>query len=460
MVSPHFSLEGEFCIVRVQLDRDRIVLIGLSLLGRENIIFPNFSCKTRRQIDSKFPGCYVVFIVVLLSCERACRTKLRIKQSLSLKTKLTMTMSDEFESSRLVSPSDKSMTLGHSAADSPSTPSLAKLYDINKLCTFISRLLEYEPLKSSADTSIVATPMAAVIQKGKGNCLDLSCLIASLLVAYGYDACVVSGTAPEWIRIKDTSHMSAELVDNEVIIKDETYTQKSLDIPSSPGLHYWVHVKPGKRKDLDGSYFVECSSGVLYPVKGDNCTSPYITIQTKLNNNKQTHLAGNTSIETLSKKAFNSVYIPNGRRTLNVDKATIQLFSGEAVDPKERVVTRMIEYSDHDKLIVEKVTEIFSDCRRDGLTRRIRCPLKMSYKETFSTKNSICERYEVEGELICVKWHRKARMDGLIERVEDKIESTITEIFLDRNDCLEKRVIKFSPGHSMDLSFTEIEEIM
>ncbi len=369
-------------------------------------------------------------------------------------------MSNELESSRFLSLSDKSMTLSHPAADSPLTLSLAKLYDINKLCTFISRLVEYEPLKSSADTSIAATPMAAVIKKGKGNCLDLSCLIASLLIAYGYDACVVSGTAPEWIRIKDTSHMSAELVDNEVIIKDESYTQKSLDNPTSPGLHYWVHVKPGKRTDLDGSYFVESSSGVLYPVKEVDCTSPYISIQSKLNNNEQTHLSGNTSIETLPKEAFNSLYIPNGRLTLNVDKATIQLFSGEAVDPKERVVTRMIEYRDHDELIVEKVTEIFSDCRRDGLIRRIRSPLQMSCKETFSTKNSICERHEVEGELICVKWHRKARMDGLIERVEDKIESTITENFLDRNDCLEKRVIKFPPGHSLDLSFTEIEEIM
>ncbi len=328
--------------------------------------------------------------------------------------------------------------------------SLAKLYDINQLCTFISRLVEYEPLKSSADTSIVATPMAAMIQKGKGNCLDLSCLIASLLIAYGYDACVVSGTAPEWIRIKDTSHMCAELVDNEVIIKDDDYTPKSLNNPTSPGLHYWVHVKPGKRTDLDGSYFVESSSGVLYPVKEAGCASPYISIQSKWNSNEQTHLA------TLPKEAFNSLYIPNGRRTLNVDKATIQLFSGEAVDPKERVVTRMIEYTDHDKLIVEKVTEIFSDCRRDGLIKRIRSPLQMSCKETFSTENSICERYEVEGELTCVKWHRKARMDGLIERVEDKIESTITEIFLDRNDRLEKRVIKFPPGNSMDISFTEI----
>lgn len=354
-----------------------------------------------------------------------------------------MTLGDEFESSRLVH---------------PTRPPLAKLYEINKLCLFISRLVEYEPLKSSSDTGVVPTPLAAVIQRGKGNCLDLSCLIASLLIAYGYEACVVSGTAPEWIRIKDTSHMSAELVDREVIIKDENYTQKS---QSSPGLHYWVHVKPGKRKDLDldGScYFVESSSGVLYPVKKDDCVSPYISIQSKLSNNEHTHLAGNITIETLSKEAFNSLYLPNGRRTLNVDKATIQLFSGEAVDPTERVVTRMIEYTDQDKLIAEKVTEIFSDCRRDGLISRIRFPLEMSFKETFSTKNSICERYEVEGVLICAKWHRKARMDGLIERVEDKIESTITENFLDRKDCLEKRVIKFLPGHSMELS--GIEEIM
>mmetsp|Transcript_20499 Transcript_20499/g.32113 ORF Transcript_20499/g.32113 Transcript_20499/m.32113 type:complete len:440 (+) Transcript_20499:109-1428(+) len=352
-------------------------------------------------------------------------------------------MSDELESSRL-------------AVSHPTRPQLAKLYDIHKLCTFISRLVEYEPLKCSVDTSIVATPMTAVIQRGKGNCLDLSCLIATLLVAYGYDACVVSGTAPEWIRIKDTSHMSAELVDNDVIIKDNNYTKKRCR--SSPALHYWVHVKPGKRKELDGSYFVETSSGVLYPVKEDGCTSPYISIQSKLDVNEQSLIPGNVTNETLPEEAFKSLYIPNGRRTLNVDKATIQLFSGEAIDPKERVVTRMIEYTDHDKLIVEKVTEIFSDCRKNGLITRIRCPLKMSYKETFSTKNSICERYEVEGELICVKWHRKARMDGLVERVEDNIESTITENFLDRNDCLEKRVIKFAPGNCMDHSC--IEEII
>lgn len=352
---------------------------------------------------------------------------------------------------------------------------LASLYDITKLCAFISRLTEYEPLKDSSG-SIVATPMATVMQTGVSNCIDLSCLLASLLIDFGYDAFVVFGTAPEWIRIKDTSHLTAELVDNQVVIKDESYVQKKCTGPS--GMHCWVLVKPGKRGDLDGTYFIESSSGMLYPV-GEHCPSPYINIQSKWND-KNCWVNGSTGnlVDSdwkkvlprdimpaplpkdpiISKETFLRRYLPHGRRTLNADKVTIQLFSGDAVDLQQRVVTRMIEYSDSDKVIVKKVTEIFlADDRKDGLICRTRNPLEMTYQETFSTKNSVCERKVVDGELNSVKWHRKARIDGLVERVEDKKESTITENFLDRTDGLEKRVIKFTPGDWMDLA--SIEEI-
>lgn len=252
----------------------------------------------------------------------------------------------------------------------------------------------------------------------------------------------------------------------------------SCDLACASLYDIWVVVKPG---NLERSYFVESSSGVLYPVREDNCRSPHISIQSKWDNNSCCWVKAGGEVGStdpfvhsdgqkllprditawnknpvISKETFVCRYLPNGSRTLNVDKATMQLFSGEAVDPKQRVVTRMIEYTDNDKLIVEKVTEIFSDDRTDGLISRIRAPLEMSYLETFSTKNSIRERKVVDGEFICVKWHRKARMDGMIERVEDTKESTITENFLDRKDYLEKRVIKFTPGGSMHLASIEV----
>lgn len=352
---------------------------------------------------------------------------------------------------------------------------LASLYDITKLCAFISRLIEYEPLQFSG--TVVATPMATVLQKGIGNCLDISCLLASLLINFGYDAFVVFGTAPEWIRLKDTSHLTAEIVDNEVVIKDESYAHKVCTGPS--GMHFWVLVKPGNRGDLDRSYFVESSSGVLYPV-GEHCPSPYINIQSKWNhkncwvNGSNEFLVDSDWREVLpkdimplplpkapfiSKETFLRRYLPSGRRTLNLYKVKLELFSGEGVDLQQRVVTRMITYLDSDKVIVKKVTEIFAaDDRKDGLICSVRTPLEMSFQETFSTKNSICERKVVDGgEFNSVKWHRKARIDGLVQRVEDKKESTITENFLDRMDCLEKRVIKFTPGDGMDLA--SIEEI-
>merc|ERR1712194_887515 len=81
-----------------------------------------------------------------------------------------------------------------------------ELYDLQKCSLFVARYCEYEPLEASSLKTTVVSP-ARTLDWAMGDCFDCAFLLASLLIGAGYDAFVVLGTAPEWVRLKDQRHM-------------------------------------------------------------------------------------------------------------------------------------------------------------------------------------------------------------------------------------------------------------
>ncbi|KAL7534727.1 hypothetical protein ACHAXR_007181 [Thalassiosira sp. AJA248-18] len=362
----------------------------------------------------------------------------------------------------------------------PTILPFAELNDAKSCARFIAHYVVYEPLleDTSAHEIVVVSP-AQTMEWAIGDCFDCSFLLVSLLIGAGYDAFVVLGTAPEWIRLKDQSHMQCALTQQDdddistpwsakLSITDESYAQKG---SRNSGVHCWVLVKTGGKRDLvDGRHmFVDPSTGVFYPV-GD---SPYPTVLSIWNDRNCWVNIGNDSIRDdeefdlncvndnrwmpvipaahstpfswvsaldLPKERFDLRYHPDGKRNIKLNKAKVELF-GEDIDP-QGVVSRVIKYEDTAQTIVVGCTEQFGARRKDHLMQRIRRPMENLNHEFFSSKNEMSERKEMLG-LRCIKFREKTRADGLVKRLEE-IGSSVTEHFLNRADKLERREIYFS----------------
>jgi hypothetical protein len=84
----------------------------------------------------------------------------------------------------------------------PTLPPVRDLYDAPICARFISQLIRYEPLDPPTDLPRVLVSPAQTLAARAGDCLDMSVLLASLLLGAGYDAYVVIGTAPKWITLR------------------------------------------------------------------------------------------------------------------------------------------------------------------------------------------------------------------------------------------------------------------
>ena len=342
-----------------------------------------------------------------------------------------------------------------------------ELYDINRCAEFVAKFVNYEPLPVN-EKCVMVSP-TQTISWAIGNAFDTSILLASLLIGAGYDAYVMIGIAPSYIRLKDQSHMQCSLIaqdtDNndpskpwsvDVAVLDDCPTVK---LSHGLGLHCWVLVKPGKR-DLGGACFVEPSTGMTYPLDG---ITPYSEIWCAFNDknywiNPSTSAAPTDDFSSWLKvlpnnapfsyvarldipsKRFALRHPPSGRKCLLLNKSKIEFFGG-SVDP-QGLATRVTQFEDDERTVIHQITELFArNTRSDHLIERIRRPLEMSFDEKYSVKNPhSIERRSETASCCIIKFHPRTRADGLIERVEN-IGKSITEYFNGRSDSLIRREV-------------------
>ena len=367
-----------------------------------------------------------------------------------------------------------------------------ELYDLNRCADFVAKFVNYEPLH---ETRVLVSP-TQTISWAIGDAFDMSILLASLLIGAGYDAYVMVGKAPSYIRLKDQSHMQCSLTpkennDNDLSKPWSVTVDVSDDCPTSKindglGLHFWVLVKPMKR-DLEKACFVEASTGMVYPLDGAvpyselwcafNDKNYWVNPSTSasptcdfsswlqvLQNNAPFSYAASLDISPMQ---FALRYPPSGRKCLLLNKSKIEYF-GDSIDP-QGVATRVTQLEDD--IIISQITELFApNVRGDHLLERVRRPLDMSCVEKYSIKNPHFIKTRSETATSCtIEFHSRTRADGLVERIE-KVGKSITEHFRGRSDslirrdvCLERlpqktnrqhkgEVIKCGPG----MSYAEI----
>lgn len=201
-----------------------------------------------------------------------------------------------------------------------------EFYDFEKCALYISDFITYEPLEDPISLPTIVPSTTSVIEWQRGDCVDISILLCSLLLGVGYEAYCCIGTAPRSITLKNESlmdcpyeNMGLELIPAEAKVRgieeDITYKpeeKKSLTstydknpseiekntlweesaqaknildddepdrLPSDPfenrRVHCWVLVMAGAR-GVKEDYFIEPSTGRTWKVKDNN--SPYLTV--------------------------------------------------------------------------------------------------------------------------------------------------------------------------------------
>ena len=202
-------------------------------------------------------------------------------------------------------------------------------YDYQNCAKLVSRLIEYEPLADPRSFPTCLPSPSTVLSWQKGNCFDLSMVLASFLIGNGYDAYVVSGYAPKWICLQDQSETLCPLLDqkeveewqnqvhHEAIEVDEKIDNfrpipraeikskyvamqeqkeadrisqllkfEEIDFGEEPQVdehegrrvHSWVLIRAGKR-DVENHFFLESSTGRAFQF----ADSPYESIESVWN---------------------------------------------------------------------------------------------------------------------------------------------------------------------------------
>ncbi|ETV99093.1 hypothetical protein, variant [Aphanomyces invadans] len=196
------------------------------------------------------------------------------------------------------------------------------LYDMDKLATFVSGLIEYEPLVDPCAPPACLPSPSAVLAWQAGDSFDMANLLASFLIGAGYDAYVVHGRAPKWVCLLDQSQTECPYLaetaptasgttttppaatDATAAPKDEGKSKfvamqeakeaarraeeaarldwtKHMDVEdddedelNGKRVHAWVLVRAGRR-DVTEHVYLEPSTGRKYSVR----ESPYVRIE-------------------------------------------------------------------------------------------------------------------------------------------------------------------------------------
>jgi len=110
----------------------------------------------------------------------------------------------------------------------PTQLPITELYDMYECASFLSGYIIYEPLDPPVEPPKVLVSPTMTIKSHTGDCFDLAMLLASFLIANGYDAYVVYGYAPKFIALRDQSQtlcpLASSLSENEVKVEDDEPT--------------------------------------------------------------------------------------------------------------------------------------------------------------------------------------------------------------------------------------------
>lgn len=351
----------------------------------------------------------------------------------------------------------------------PTLLPLKDLYDLRQCAEFISRFINYEPIEGDRTERVIVTP-SQTLQWGVGDAFDISVLLASFFIGAGYDANVVIGAAPTYIRLKDMSDMSCSLTKNRDAHTDHFKPWSvSVDLRDNcsrmneglTSLHCWLLVRPSSKREMDMSCFVEPSTGIIYPLDKSPYSEMWCAFNDKnfwINTNKCITDDFSSWLQVLPSDApfsyvsrleipstqFALRYPPLGRKCLLIDKTKIEYF-GDSID-SQGVATRITQYDDKERTVAFQITEQISpNARSDGLIERIRRPQDMSCCEKYSAKNpySIEERRETSSSSYEIKFQPNSRADGLLQHIEI-VGVSIDEKFHDRSDALVRRIVSLN----------------
>ena len=107
----------------------------------------------------------------------------------------------------------------------PTQLPITELYDMYECASFLSGYCIYEPLDPPSQPPKVLASPTLTLKSHTGDCFDMAMLLASFLIANGYDAYVVYGYAPKYIALRDQSQtvcpLTSTLGDGNLKIIDE-----------------------------------------------------------------------------------------------------------------------------------------------------------------------------------------------------------------------------------------------
>jgi len=206
------------------------------------------------------------------------------------------------------------------------------VYDLAECAAFVSDYVRFMPLDDPTRLPDLLPSSATMLKVRVGDCLDLACLLLSLLRGAGFNAYAVAGYAPQWITEADQSEVVCPLLPNEEELawkaaeekarkEEEERRNNKYEILARPDhtskyraarvkekhdiaaeavaaeearirklkeravdplhgkrAHAWVLVKRGRR-DVTEDVFIEPSTGTIYPVSN----SPYLGVDSVWN---------------------------------------------------------------------------------------------------------------------------------------------------------------------------------
>lgn len=107
----------------------------------------------------------------------------------------------------------------------PTQLPITELYDMYECASFLSGYVIYEPLDPPTQPPKVLVSPTETLKSHTGDCFDVAMLLASFLIANGYDAYVVYGYAPKFIALRDQSQtlcpLASQLAESEVTEQDD-----------------------------------------------------------------------------------------------------------------------------------------------------------------------------------------------------------------------------------------------
>lgn len=274
----------------------------------------------------------------------------------------------------------------------PTQLQYSEIYDMHECAIFLAGYMQYEPLDPPTQPPAVLPSPSKALEWHTGDSFDMSQILCSILIGFGYDAYVVHGYAPKYITTQDQTMTQCPLVasllkegnsagsdrsSNQVgedqyenpyqppnnEIRESKYLamerekkrsegldsfvlwSKTEDAPEQPPVeeekiqrvHAWVLVRAGPR-DVQTHTFLEPSTGRAYPVSN----SPYFGVEAIWNKNnfwvniENEKKPSEILFDPSDKKKWERLFLTSGiqseadkKKKLEQEDAAADMFMGE-----------------------------------------------------------------------------------------------------------------------------------